>query len=68
MKAYSDVTGLLYIEDDCVFFRNVKQSAAYCLWGAKLIDVFPTSDKVFVFVFSKKDHEVYKMRWKNCED
>lgn len=64
----SDVTGEKYEPEDSVYFKNAKQSASYVLWGAKLLDVFPTSDKVFVFVFSKSDHDKYKVRWNNHEE
>lgn len=73
MITVSDVTGERYEPENSVYFKNAKQSASYVLWGAKLLDVFPTSDKVFVFVFSKSDHEKsdhekYKMRWNNHEE
>ena len=64
----SEVTGERYEPEDSVYFKNAKQSASYVLWGAKLLDVFPTSDKVFVFVFSKSDHEKYKVKWNNHEE
>lgn len=64
----SDVTGLRYEPEDSVYFKNAKQSASYVLWGAKLLDVIATSDKIFVFVFSKADHEKYKQRWNNHEE
>lgn len=64
----SEITGNKYEPEDSVYFKNARQSASYVLWGAKLLDVFPTSDKVFVFVFSKADHEKYKMRWNNHEE
>lgn len=64
----SEVTGLRYEPENSVYFKNAKQSASYVLWGAKLLDVFPTSDKVFVFVFSKDDHEKYKTKWNNHEE
>ncbi len=68
MLTISEVTGIKYEPEDSVYFKNARQSASYVLWGAKLLDVFPTSDKVFVFVFSKADHEKYKMKWNNHED
>lgn len=64
----SDITGQRYEPENSVYFKNAKQSASYVLWGATLLDVFPTSDKVFVFVFSKADHEKYKVRWNNHEE
>ena len=67
MVTISDVTGQKYEPEESVYFKNAKQSASYVLWGAKLLDVFPTSDKIFVFVFSKSDHEKYKIKWNNHE-
>jgi len=61
----SDTTGKRYEPESCVFFKNAKQSASYVLWGATLLDVFPTSDKIFVFVFSKEDHDRYRKKWNN---
>lgn len=61
----SKLTGKYYNDSDCVFFRNPFQSAAYYLWGAALIDLIPSEDFKFVFVFSKSDHQRLKMKWKN---
>lgn len=63
----SESTGRKYEPEHSVYFKNAKQSASYVLWGATLLDVFPTSDKVFVFVFSKEDHNLYKVKWNNHE-
>lgn len=68
MYTRSDVTGAKYEPESCVYFKNAKQSASYVLWGARLLDVIPTSDKIFVFVFSKDDHDKYKIKWKNHEE
>lgn len=64
----SDVTGIRYEPESCVYFKNAKQSASYVYWGATLLDLIPTRDKVFVFVFSKEDHEKYKVKWNNHEE
>ena len=63
MREISKITGFPYDVEDCVFFRNIEQSAHYVSWGAKLIDVFVDSKKKFVFVFSKSDHDRLKVRW-----
>ena len=68
MYTKSDTTGCRYEPENSVYFKNAKQSASYVLWGAKLLDVFPTNDKIFVFVFSKEDHDRLKMRWNNHEE
>lgn len=64
MKTKSDITGLYYEDEDCVFFRNPVQSSYYVFRGAKLIDLFVDSKLQFVFVFSKSDHERLKMEWR----
>lgn len=63
MKSKSEITGKYYEDEECVFFRNYIQSAYYIEWGAKLIDIFTDSKHKLVFVFSKADHEKYKMKW-----
>lgn len=65
MKDKSDVTGIVYEAEDCVFFRNYVQAAHYHAWGAKLIDLFTDGDMKWVFVFSKEDHQKYADRWVN---
>ena len=62
MKSISDVTGLVYEDEDCVFFRNYIQAAKYIRWGCRLIDLFTDSKDKLVFVFVKKDHEKYKLK------
>ena len=65
MKDKSDVTGIVYEAEDCVFFRNYVQAAHYYAWGAKLIDLFTDGDMKWVFVFSKEDHRKHFNRWIN---
>lgn len=73
MRYESDVTGLVYEAEDCVFFRNYVQAAYYNAWGATLIDLFTDSNMKWVFVFSKEDHRKYIDKWmenkkmKECE-
>ena len=64
MKTKSNITGLDYEDEDCVFFRNPVQSAYYVFKNAKLIDIFVDSKLQFVFVFSKADHEKLKLEWR----
>lgn len=59
----SDITGTLYDESDCVFFRNYIQAAYYMEWGCKLIDLFTDSEHKLVFVFLKADHKKYIDKW-----
>lgn len=64
MKIISEFTGKEYEEDDCIPYGNATQSAQYCLWGAKLVDVFATDERRFVFVFTREDHRKYIGKWK----
>ena len=63
MRTLSNITHEYYTNEDCVFFRNILQSAKYMSWGATLIDLFTDSEDKLVFVFLKSDHEKYKLRW-----
>lgn len=63
MISISELTGKPYDDEDMVHFKNYVQSAHYVAWGARLIDLYVTSDMKFVYVFSKEDHQKYKMRW-----
>ena len=51
MRVVSDVTGTIYDDMDCVFFRNLHQIAFYVHNGAKIIDVFTDSKGMLVFCF-----------------
>lgn len=63
MKTKSEITGEYYEDEEVVFFRNYIQSAYYIEWGAKLIDIFTDSNHKLVFVFTKIDHDKYKLKW-----
>lgn len=65
MRTTSDITGSVYEAEDCVFFRNVYQSAFYIKNGAKLIDLFVDSSTKLVFVFLKEDHRKLIKLWIN---
>ncbi len=55
----SEVTGITYIPDECVFVTNLKQVAKYLQNGAKVVDLF-TNDNNICFVFGKRDtYELY---------
>ena len=60
MKTISDITGKSYEAEDCVFFRNILQSAKYMSWGATLIDLFTDSEDKLVFVFYL---QIVKINW-----
>lgn len=69
MKNKSDVTGIIYEEEDCVFFRNLHQCAFYVDHNAKIIDVFTDGDGKLVFVFDRKEHnELIKLWVANKEE
>lgn len=65
LKVISELTGREYENEDCHFFGNAKQSAAYKLWGAELIDLIATEEMRWIFVFTKTDHNKYKIKWNN---
>ena len=67
MLAISRISGLPYNDDEMVFFKNPEQSAAYNYWGAILVDVIPTEEFKFIFVFSRTDHTRLKLKWKYRE-
>lgn len=59
----SDITGTVYADESCVFFRNPKQSAFYRFRGAELVDLFVDDKLQFVYVFWKADHNRLKIEW-----
>lgn len=63
MITRSDLTGMVYHDEECVFFRNPLQSAFYFFKGAKLVDLFVDDKMRFVFVFKKEDHNKLKLEW-----
>lgn len=67
MLTTSEIREHKYDPAECVFFKNALQSCVYCLAGATLLDVIPTTEKRFVFVFSREDHERLKEKWNNHE-
>lgn len=63
MKTRSEVTGILYENEDCVFFRNYIQAAYYIEWGCPLIDIFTDGQHKLVFVFYRSDHDKHIVKW-----
>lgn len=63
MLEFSDVTGKIYESEDCVFFRNIVQSAFYVHNNAKIIDVFTDSKGKLVMVFLRKEHDELINKW-----
>ena len=70
MKSVSELTGEVYENEDCCFFRNYVQAAYYIAWGCKLVDLFVDNNMKLVFVFLKSDHMKVRDRWgtKNSKD
>ena len=68
MKTTSEITGIYYEDEMCVFYRNYIQAAYYIEWGAKLVDIFTDSNHKLVFVFYRSDHEKYIERWKLTQE
>lgn len=60
----SEITGERYFDEDCVFFRNPKQSCWYMLNGAKLVDLVATDGLQFVWVFDKESHMRLRDEWR----
>lgn len=63
MKSISELTGKMYENEDCYFFRNYVQAAYYYSWGCELVDLFVDSNMKWVYVFWKSDHEKVKNKW-----
>jgi hypothetical protein len=63
MRNVSDVTGIAYEEEDCVFFRNIFQIIFYLEKGCPIVDLFVDGAGKLVFVFRKADHEKYIKLW-----
>ena len=51
MLQVSELTGKTYDDEEMVHFKNYVQSAHYVAWGAKLVDLYVSSDMKFVYVF-----------------
>lgn len=63
MKSLSDVTGIMYENEDVVFFRNLYQSSFYIANNATIVDVFTDSKGMLVFVFYREEHEKLLKLW-----
>lgn len=70
MKEYvvSNTTGKRYAPVDAVRLLNPRQAAAYMLHGAKLLDIYPstdfkTGDLVLVYLFNRLDTTPLYDKW-----
>ncbi len=63
LKILSEFTGKEYEAEDTITYGNATQAAQYWIWGAKPVDIYPTSDRRFVFIFTKEDHKKFIGRW-----
>lgn len=63
----SEVTGITYDPKSVVRLLNMKQAAAFCKFGCKIIDVYPsldykTNEPLMVIIFLKEDtREAYDL-------
>lgn len=53
----SELTGKTYLDEDCVFFRNIYQICFYVKHNIMPIDLFCDSKDKLVAVFERKAHE-----------
>ena len=56
----SEVTGITYNPKDVVRILNMRQCAAFCSYGCKIVDVYPSVDyktgvPIMVVLFFKND-------------
>ena len=63
MKSISDVTGIVYENEDVVFFRNLYQSSFYIANNATIVDIFADSKGMLVFVFYREEHDKLLKLW-----
>lgn len=66
MLEFSNITGKSYESEDCVFYRNVRQSGFLLQKpDCELVDVFADSKGYVVFCFPRHLHEKYICEWAN---
>ena len=63
MKSISDVTGIVYENEDVVFFCNFYQSSFYIANNATIVDIFADSKGMLVFVFYREEHDKLLKLW-----
>lgn len=59
----SKYTGKEYDDDHVVWYKNAMQSAFMCNHGAELLDIVPTEENRFMFIFSWTDHKRLISDW-----
>lgn len=67
-KITSQVTGITYDPKEVVRILNMKQAAAFCKYGCKIIDVydsidFKTGEPIMVILFRKSDTAIPYELW-----
>ena len=66
MLEFSNITGKSYESEDCVFYRNVRQSGFLLSKpDCELVDVFADGKGYVVFVFPRWLHDRHFSEW--CE-
>ena len=63
MISISELTGKTYIDEDCVFFRNLYQCAFYIDHHVMPIDMFTDGNGKLVMVFDRKQHNELIKLW-----
>lgn len=68
MKYISDITGLIYSDDEVLRIRNMDQAARFIEHGAKVYDiVISKRDRKLAIVFNKEDVAPLKALWDRWE-
>lgn len=68
MISISELTGKSYIDENCVFFRNLYQCAFYVEHHVLPIDMFTDSNGKLVMVFDRKQHNELIKLWVTNKD
>lgn len=63
MISVSELTGKVYREEECVYFRNIHQCAFYVAHNVLPIDMFTDSENKLVMVFERKQHNETIKLW-----
>lgn len=63
MISISELTGQPYVDEECVFFRNLYQSAFYVAHHCMPIDMFTDGGGKLVMVFPRDKHNELIKLW-----
>lgn len=59
----SELNGMYYQEEDCVYFRNIQQSSFYVKNGCMPVDMFTDGNDKLVLVFKREEHNKLIKLW-----